>query len=353
MRWSSLASTSMTADRLFLQRLHLAPQLAALRGAEQSGDDRPMEGHHDLRQRCRHRQQGGAEERAKDDDRGVVARQWPEEPGQRRPTDGVVPDRHRQERQGQRPDDRRDEELDDRQRQVDRDVEHVAPAALVGELGAQDVDDAAAERPVRVGDRPDGLTDERPPPLDPGDEPRPLDGEGDEDDADAGQEGGQADRREGRRSSRTPSEADEQPEGDRGVRVPGGRMDRREQERLDRVAPRRANAKMPPMSRRRRPENGRSPAERMSLRRGSGLTPARPGSAAALRPGRCCRSRFHRLPSNGPRRRRKAPMPIMTTGTTKCSTSSAGRNLSMRARLPNRIRAPPTNVVQGPSPRVA
>ena len=73
-----------------------------------------------------------------------------------------------------------DDELDDRQREVDRDVEHVPPAALVGELGAQDRDDAAAQRPIRVGDRSVRLADERPPALDPGDEPRALDRRGDE-----------------------------------------------------------------------------------------------------------------------------------------------------------------------------
>src|SRR5437773_2517254 len=49
------------------------------------------------------------------------------------------------------------------------------------------------------------------------------------------------------------------------------------------------------------PRNGRSPAERTLLRRGSGLTPVRRRSAAVLSPGRPHRSRLHRLASDGAR----------------------------------------------------
>ena len=57
-----------------LERLHLPSELAALRRAEQPGDHRAMEGHDQLGQRCRDREQREPGERAKQHGRRVAAR---------------------------------------------------------------------------------------------------------------------------------------------------------------------------------------------------------------------------------------------------------------------------------------
>ena len=74
------------------------------------------------------------------------------------------------------------------------------------------------------------LADEYAPALDPGDEPGSLDGERDEDHPDPGQQHRQAGRDQGD-DGREGERTDEQPDDDRAVGVPGGRVDRREQER--------------------------------------------------------------------------------------------------------------------------
>ena len=220
-RWSSLASTSMTADRL-CRSVSTWRRSSRLSDVHSSRRRPPMEGHDELRQGRRDRQQDEPGDRAEPTPR-------------RRPGERVVPDRRssaaaRAAVQTSATDD----ELDDGQRQVDRDVEHVPPAALVGELGPQDVEEAAAQRPIRVRGRRAGLADEHPPALDPGDEPRALDR-----------------RARGRRTpiparrivrpaeasatiDRERDEPDEQAQDDRAVRVPGRRMDRRQQERPER-----------------------------------------------------------------------------------------------------------------------
>jgi hypothetical protein len=58
--------------------------------------------------------------------------------------------------------------LDHGQREVHRDVQHVPPTRLIGELGTEHVEDASAERSIRVRGRPFGLADEHAPALDPG-----------------------------------------------------------------------------------------------------------------------------------------------------------------------------------------
>ncbi len=86
-----------------------------------------------------------------------------------------------------------------------------------------------------MGDGSYGFPNEGPRALDPGHEPRPLDRHRDEHQTEDGKEGREAARHQGS-DRRKCGDADDEPEGDRGVRVPGRRMDRRERERPDRVA---------------------------------------------------------------------------------------------------------------------
>src|SRR4029079_4004828 len=147
----------------------------------------------------------------------------------------LEPDRQRERAQGQRPGDPDDGGLDDRQREVDRDVEHVAPARLVGELGTDDVDDAAAERPIRVGSRLVGFADGHPPALDPGHDARTFDARRDEQEADSREQRREPGRDKGHDDAER-QRRDEWTDDDRADRVPGLRMDRREQEGLERGA---------------------------------------------------------------------------------------------------------------------
>ena len=62
------------------ERLDLAPQLAALRRAQEARHDPAVERHQHLRERRSHGQQRGAEHGTKEDDRRSVPRQRPEGP---------------------------------------------------------------------------------------------------------------------------------------------------------------------------------------------------------------------------------------------------------------------------------
>ena len=126
------------------------------------------------------------------------------------------------------------EELDDDQREVDADVQDVAPARLVDELGADEVHEAAAQRLVGMRDQEHRIGETRSTSFEPGDEPRSLDAEDDQDDPDPGEEARDT-RREGRHDRCERDDADEEPDQDERDRVPGRRMERRQQERADRV----------------------------------------------------------------------------------------------------------------------
>ena len=152
MRWSSLASTSMIAERLSLSvstcrrssrlsDVHSSPLTTARWSAITS---------------CESDAATGSSARPASVRIRTVAASCPangsNHVGSARARDRVVPERHRQEPQRAPPGECDHRELDDRQREVHPDVEHVPPAVLVGELGAKDRDDAAAERPIRMGD---------------------------------------------------------------------------------------------------------------------------------------------------------------------------------------------------------
>ena len=156
-----------------------------------------------------------AQQRAEDDQPGRVRAATERSGAPRR--HGVVPERHRQQPQRDRPGDADHDELDDRQREVDRDVEDVAPAALVGELGPQRsrrcrpgaacTGGPAAARARRANTRQRSIRATT---------PRAFDRHRDEQDADAGEERRQAGRDEG----------EDDAEGERRRRIGRGRWRR-------------------------------------------------------------------------------------------------------------------------------
>ena len=200
------------------QRLHLAAQLAGLRRADEPGDHRSMEHRDELRQGRRDRQQGNPAEH-----------QEPGPLGRR-----ALPGGRGQQRQRRAPDRDDQEELDDDQGEVDADVQDVAPARLVDELGADEVHEAATQRLVGMRDQGHRIGEAGPTSFEPGDEPRSLDAEDDQDDPDPGEEARDT-RRQGRHDRCERDDADEEPDQDECDRAPGRRMEGGQQERADRV----------------------------------------------------------------------------------------------------------------------
>ena len=175
------------------ERLDLAPELAALRRAQQTGHDLAVQSDDDLRQRCGDEQQDHPATGPSDASSTIatgIAREPLEPEGQGQ----------RHERHGPRDTD--DDELDDRQREVRprrRGRRASAPRRRTPHAGCRGCRREAADTGA------DGsieLTDEYAPALDPGDEPRSFDGERDEHDADPGQQRPSGRSRPGRRRCR-------------------------------------------------------------------------------------------------------------------------------------------------------
>ena len=279
-----------------------------------------------------------------------MAGEGSKEVGQAPAADRVVPERRRQEPEWQRPDEQDEDELDDREREVDPDIEHVTPAALIGELGAQDREDAAAKRAIRVGEEAFPASERDPPPFQPGDDTRGLDPDGDEQHTDACDEGGEPGRCQRDHDGEREHPHDEaQP--DRGVRVPGGRVDRGQQEGPDRVS-RSAG----------QPER----ADRVGIFRVGTQEPRRSEGRSVGDPGRRQPGQDEQQSDEedctadhdlvGSRRTalatRRAPIPRMNAGhRNRPWSAQSGSTVSTRARAPNRIRTIPTIVVRRPVSR--
>ena len=253
------------------ERLDLAPQLAALARCR-AGPTRPprWSAIDELRQRRGDRQQRERPARS-----GVVtaSASWPAN-GRRNSGSvavrGVVPDRRRQQRQREHPAGADDEHSMNASGRLTPDVEDVAPAALVGELGSQGAQHADPARAAGTGC---------------GDRARRL-----------------ARRTTRQRSMRATSREPSIATPSTTTPTPANRSVKP----VDAIAARMPNAKMPTkspsaiaafayqvagwMAREeerpdrtdsRGPAERASPVERMSPRRGSGPRPARPGPAAA------------------------------------------------------------------------
>ena len=215
-----------------LERLDPALQRPLLRVAQQPGDDRAVEPHQALRCRRGDRGHGQPGEPAHDRGRKRDGRQAA------RPGSQVghhVPDRYREERHGDPPQDHRRDELEDREGKRDAHVHDVAPAVEVRELGQQQVADAGAEWPVCVRLEGPRVGQLRPPPLGPGDQAATFDGHPDRHDADPEERRGRAERQAGCHQGER-EDLHPEPERDRERRVPGGRVERRQKEGADRAA---------------------------------------------------------------------------------------------------------------------
>ena len=178
-----------------LQRLDPLLERRRPRVAQEDGDDLPVERHEALRRERRHRQQDDARDERHDRHGGRVERREPREGGQDGPRRDVEaaedvageqrPHGDREQEQRRAPERNDGRELEHGQRERDEHVADVPPPVGVEEQGREELADAGAVRPVRVRDERAMVGDQRPPALDPGDDPRPLDREHDEDDADA------------------------------------------------------------------------------------------------------------------------------------------------------------------------